>query len=353
MAMQAVLLSLALHLLIISLTSPAPVVAIFHQKADRQLTPSSSPSAAVISNPLDPTATVYVQSNPPSRSLLARSLEPLMAAALSSMSIAPSNYHQLSNSPHHGYTPFSSGLAPYQQPYPSSVGGGGPYGAFARFSAASGAHPSSLYSTQWNVLPFSVGRYCDQLIVNEPEYQRCRADSAMNWRAAEHNADGRASIDPMRACCFFWSVLGCMEESVKRRCGDRPTLDYFRMRRNELRISLEAAPYGTCSSYVHNAFRCSLQSWIIIIAFMVLSTFILVIIISIVWVLVVRKRGKKGSSTGDRPSSSGRSFNPFRSSAHQTQVRRVSPSRSPRVPDLERPPPSPHHLQYGTRQISL
>ena len=152
--------------------------AIFHQRAVHLPPTNQDPS-------ISPTATVFVQQQPqPIRTLLARSLEPLMAAALSSISILPNGYATIS-----GSVPMGTGTSPF--------------GTFARFTAASGSH-TNLYTTQWNVLPFSVGRYCDNQIISEPEYQQCRADAAMNWRAAEHNLDGRASIDPMRACCFFW-----------------------------------------------------------------------------------------------------------------------------------------------------
>lgn len=261
------------------------------------------------------------------RSLLARSLEPLLGA----MSVMPSSSY-----------------------FPSGMGGSTfhPYNAFARFTSTGGAPNAGLFSNHWNVLPFSVGRYCDQQIISEPEYQQCRADAAVNWRAAEHNLDGHASIDAMRSCCFFWSILSCMEDSVRRRCGEQSTLDYFRQRRTDLRLNLESS-YGVCSNYPQYAFRCYLQNWILILAFMILSVFILVVIISIVWILVVRKRRKDvDDSPSERANASrGRTFaNPFRS--QQTRVM-SSPSRPSRLPDLERPPPSPQHTYATARQISL
>ncbi|KAJ6219217.1 hypothetical protein RDWZM_005029 [Blomia tropicalis] len=279
------------------------------------------------------------QASPIYRTLITRSLEPLMSAAISALS---------SSIPHSAYL---SSSVPYRP---------GPYGStFSRFTSSPTAY-TNLYTNQWNILPFSVGQWCDHQVVSEPEYQQCRSSSATSWRAAEHNHEYRTSVDQMRACCFFWSVLMCMQDAVKRRCNDRATLEYFFNRRNELRSTIGSSPYGICSNYPYNAFRCSLHSWVLILAIMVVVVFILVLIISTVWFIVVRKRRKSidhedhhAPPTRRVSQSTNRTYNPNRS--HQTQVRRVSPSRSPRVPRMERPPSSPHPMQYSSssRQISL
>ena len=274
-------------------------------------------------------------------SLLARSLDPIMGA----ISILPSGYLNPSN----------------------IITGGGifhPYSTFARFPASGG--PIGLYPNQWNVLPFSVGRYCEQQIITEPQYQQCRANAAIDWRAAEHNFDDEATTDQMRYCCFLWSILSCMEDSVRRRCFD--SLEYFRQRRSNFYRSLESLN-GVCYNYPHNAFRCVVQGWIFILAFIILSAFVLVVIISIVWILIIRKR-KNTSDLEQRTttrinnqssSRSGRLFNPFRS--EPKLIREVESGRAPtrlsgiRVPDLQHSPVSSsshQHLQYSTnRQISL
>lgn len=166
------------------------------------------------------------------------------------------------------------------------------------------AYQSSPYSRYSdlitsNRLPFSVSQFCDQRVLLDPEYQRCRASATAYWRYGRSGPidfdiyrPSRSSSDSKNGCCLQWDLVDCAEQSVKRQCDNLSVNDFY-LRRSRYITGLQEYGYSYCYDYSYRGFQCAMQTWILVIAFIILALFILVVCCTAGSILMVRKRRRE------------------------------------------------------------
>ncbi|KAH9418204.1 hypothetical protein DERP_010758 [Dermatophagoides pteronyssinus] len=146
-------------------------------------------------------------------------------------------------------------------------------------------------STSWLYqLPFTTGSaQCDQSLMLEPEFHRCRANAAVYWQQGSRSNYQQSSTTTKYTCCFLWDLVDCMEQTVHKRCNY--SFDLFRRNRNDYIVRIQSNPL--CYNYLYGNWSCMQDNWILLIAFIILAIFIVITICVACWTLFGRNKNKQ------------------------------------------------------------
>ena len=148
---------------------------------------------------------------------------------------------------------------------------------------------SSLSSWLYQ-LPFTTGSaQCDQSLMLEPEFHRCRANAAVYWQQGSRSNYQQSSTTTKYTCCFLWDLVDCMEQTVHKRCNY--SFDLFRRNRNDYIVRIQSNPL--CYNYLYGNRSCMQDNWILLFAFIILAIFIVITICVACWTLFGRNKNKQ------------------------------------------------------------